>query len=79
LTVEADKVSATVREKIEKAGGTIVPRLRGDRRDKNESASVDDLDLTSKEARDQPNAGKASKAKAAKSKPRAKMKTSRES
>jgi large subunit ribosomal protein L15 len=79
LTVEADKVSAAAREKIEKTGGTIVPRLRGDRRVQTESASVDDLDLTSKEARDQPNAGKASKAKAAKSKPGAKKKTSRES
>jgi large subunit ribosomal protein L15 len=79
LTVEADKVSAAAREKIEKAGGTIVPRLRDDRRVQTESASVDDLDLTSKEARDQPNTGKASKAKAAKSKPRAKKETSRES
>src|SRR5260370_6360571 len=79
LTVEADKVSAAAREKIEKTGGTIIPRLRGDRRVQTESASVDDLDLTSKEAPDQPNAGKASKAKAAKSKPRAKKKTSRES
>jgi large subunit ribosomal protein L15 len=79
LTVEADKVSAAAREKIEKAGGTIVPRLRGDRRVQTESASVDDLDLTSKEARDQLNTGKASKAKAAKSKPRAKKETSRES
>jgi large subunit ribosomal protein L15 len=79
LTVEADKVSAAAREKIEKAGGTIVPRLRGDRRVQTESASVDDLDLTSKETRDQPNAGKASTAKADKSKPRAKKKTSQES
>jgi large subunit ribosomal protein L15 len=79
LNVEADKVSAAAREKIEKAGGTIVPRVRGDRRVQTESASVDDLDLTSKETRDQPNAGKASKAKAAKSKPRAKKKISRES
>ena len=76
LTVEADKVSATAREKIEKAGGTITLR---DRRVQSESASVDDVDLTSNEAREKPNAGKASKAKAAKSKPRAKKKTSRES
>ena len=79
LTVEADKVSAAAREKIEKAGGTIVPRLRGDRRVQNESASVNDADLTSKDARETPSASKASKAKAAKSKPRAKKKTSRES
>jgi len=79
LTVEADKVSAAAREKIEKAGGTIVPRLRGDRRVQTESAPVDDVSLTSNDAREKPNAGKASKAKAAKSKPRAKKKTSRES
>ena len=79
LTVEADKVSAAAREKIEKAGGTITPRLRDDRRVQNESASVDDVDLTSNEARVKPSASKASKTKAAKSKPRAKKKTSRES
>jgi len=28
LTIEADKVSASAREKIDKAGGTIIPRLR---------------------------------------------------
>src|SRR5436305_11249098 len=32
LTVQADKVSAAAREKIEKAGGTITPRPRSDRR-----------------------------------------------
>jgi len=79
LTVEADKVSAAAREKIEKAGGTITPRLRDDRRLQNESAPVDDVDLTSNDARERPSASKASKAKAAKSKPRAKKKTSRES
>jgi large subunit ribosomal protein L15 len=77
LTVEADKVSAAAREKIEKAGGTITPRLRGDRRVQNESAPVDDVDLTSNDAGEKPSAGKASKAKAAKSKPRSKKKTSR--
>jgi large subunit ribosomal protein L15 len=79
LTVEADKVSAAAREKIEKAGGKITPRLRDDRQVQNESASVDDVDLTSTEAREKPSASKVSKAKAAKSKPRAKKKTSRES
>src|SRR5205085_11046346 len=77
LTVEADKVSAAAREKIEKAGGTITPRPWGDRRVQNESASVDDVDLTSNKARETPSASEASKAKAAKSKPRAKKKTSR--
>ena len=79
LTVEADKVSAAAREKIEKAGGTIVPRLRDDRRVQSESAPVDNVDLTSEDAREKPSATKASKANAAKSKPRAKKKTSRES
>ena len=78
LTVQADKVSAAAREKIEKAGGTIVPRLRDDRRVQSESAPVDNVDLTSEDARERPSAIKASKAKAAKSKPRAKKKTSRE-
>ena len=78
LTVEADKVSAAAREKIEKAGGTIIPRPRDHRRVQSESASVDDVDLTSNELRQKPSAGKPSKAKAAKPKPRAK-KTSRKS
>jgi large subunit ribosomal protein L15 len=76
LTVEADKVSATAREKIEKAGGTITLR---DRRVQSESAPVDDVDLTSNETREKPSASKASKAKAAKSRPGAKKKTSRKS
>jgi large subunit ribosomal protein L15 len=79
LTVEADKVSAAAREKIEKAGGTITPRLRDVRRVQSESAPVDDVDLISNGAGEKPSAGKASKAKAAKSKSRAKKKTSRES
>ncbi len=79
LTVEADKVSAAAREKIEKAGGTIIPRLRDDRRVQSESAPVDNVDLTSEEPREEASAGKASTAKAAKSEPRAKKKTSQES
>ena len=79
LTVEVDKVSAAAREKIEKAGGTITPRLRDVRRVQSESAPVDDVDLISNDAGEKPTASKASKAKAAKSKSRAKKKTSRES
>ena len=79
LTVEADKVSAAAREKIEKAGGTITPRLRDVRRVQSESAPVDDVDLISNDAGEKPSAGKASKAKTAKSKSRAKKKTSRKS
>ena len=78
LTVEVDKVSAAAREKIEKAGGTITPRLRGDRRVQSESAPVDNVDLISNDAGEKSSTSKASKAKAAKSKPRAK-KTSRKS
>jgi large subunit ribosomal protein L15 len=40
LTVEADKVSAGAREKIEKVGGTIIPRLRDEAR-RAERANVD--------------------------------------
>jgi len=76
LTVEADKVSVAAREKIEKAGGTIVPRPRDERRVESESASV--VNLTSNEPRQKPSASKPSKAKAAKPKPQAK-KTSRKS
>ena len=79
LTVEVDKVSAAAREKIEKAGGTITPRLRDDRRVQTELASVADVDLTSNDAGEKPSASKASKTKAAKSKSRATKKTSRES
>jgi large subunit ribosomal protein L15 len=79
LTVEADKVSAAAREKIEKAGGTITPRLRDVRRVQSESAPVDDVDLISNDAEEKPSARKAPKAKAAKSKSRATKKTSRES
>src|SRR5947208_16418650 len=64
LTVEADKVSAAAREKIEKAGGTITLRLLDDRRVQSESAPVDNVDLTSEDAREKPSAIKASKAKA---------------
>ena len=47
LNVEADKVSAAAREKIEKAGGTIT--LRDGRMEK-ETAPHEDVDLTAKEA-----------------------------
>jgi large subunit ribosomal protein L15 len=46
LTVEADKVSAAAREKIEKAGGTITLR---DRR-KTEAAAQKDVDVAGEEA-----------------------------
>jgi large subunit ribosomal protein L15 len=48
LTVEADKVSSAAREKIENAGGTITLR---DARSAKPTASHEDNDLTSNEAR----------------------------
>ncbi len=47
LTIEADKVSAGAREKIEKAGGSITLR---DERTSQATVSHDDGDLTSQEA-----------------------------
>ena len=47
LTVEADKVSAAAREKIEKAGGTITLR---ERRARSEAVAPDDADLKAEEA-----------------------------
>lgn len=47
LTVEADKVSAAAREKIEKAGGTITLR---DRRVREEAVASEDVDATAQRA-----------------------------
>ncbi len=71
LKVEADKVSAAAREKIEKAGGTITLR---DGRTRPETP--EDVDLTATETT--PKKRSASKA-AAKAKSQAKKKTSRKS
>jgi large subunit ribosomal protein L15 len=76
LTVEADKVSAAAREKIEKAGGTIT--LRDDRASK-AAAADEDVDLTTEKAPRKPSARKRSTRKTPpKSKSQAKKKTSRE-
>ena len=48
VKMEADKVSATAREKIEKAGGTIVLRQNG--RARKEVRSPEDVDLAATEA-----------------------------
>ena len=75
LTVEADKVSAAAREKIEKAGGTITLR---DGRASKAAAADEDVDLTTEKA-PQPSARKRSARKMPpKSKSQAKKKTSRE-
>jgi large subunit ribosomal protein L15 len=68
LTVEADKVSASAREKIEKAGGTVTLRekaVRGPRIAQEPSPAVDASD---------PEAKAPSKVKAAKKKPSSKKK-----
>jgi large subunit ribosomal protein L15 len=77
LKVEADKVSAGAREKIEKAGGTITLRERPMR---DETAAREDVDLAAQETPHESSAKKGSASKTrAKSKSRPKKKTSRES
>ncbi len=76
LTVEADKVSAAAREKIEKAGGTITLR---DGRAPKATVPPEDVDSTTEKVRRKPRAGKQSTRKTpAKAKSQAKEKTSRE-
>jgi large subunit ribosomal protein L15 len=76
LTVEADKVSAAAREKIEKAGGTITLR---DGRASKAPAADEDVDLTTEKAPRKPSARKRSARKTPpKSKSKAKKKTSGE-
>lgn len=53
LKVEADKVSATAKEKIEKAGGTITLR---DGRGPKESAAREDVDLSASESSEESSA-----------------------
>jgi large subunit ribosomal protein L15 len=77
LTIEADKVSASAREKIEKAGGTITLR---EARPPKPAATEEDVDLAAKETPTEPphepSAKKRSTARRAKGKAR---KTSRKS
>jgi len=49
LTIEADKVSESAKAKIEKAGGTIIPRLRDEPGTQKVTAGADDVDQTAKE------------------------------
>ena len=60
LTVEADKVSAAAREKIEKAGGTITLRLRDDGRTSKTTAPDEDVDLATEKVPRKPSARKRS-------------------
>jgi large subunit ribosomal protein L15 len=64
LTIEADKVSADARAKIEKAGGTITPRLR----DEEHAIQERDVDHASTE-------GKPERPAKSTTKPRAKART----
>ncbi len=76
LTVEADKVSAAAREKIEKAGGTITLR---DGRASKATVLDEDGDLTTEKVSRKPSGRKRSTRRARpKTKSRAKKKTSRE-
>jgi large subunit ribosomal protein L15 len=76
LTVEADKVSAAAREKIEKAGGTITLR---DGRASKAAAAHEDVDVTTEKVPRKPSARRRSTRKTPlKAKSRAKKKTSRE-
>jgi large subunit ribosomal protein L15 len=76
LTVEADKVSAAAREKIEKAGGTITLR---DGRASKAAVPHEDVDLTTEKVSRKPSARKRSTRKTPpKAKSQAKEKTSRE-
>jgi large subunit ribosomal protein L15 len=76
LKVEADKVSETAREKIEKAGGTIALR---DGRVPKATDLHEDVDLTAKEMLHEPSTRKRStRTTPGKAKSKAKKKTSRE-
>ena len=76
LTVEADKVSAAAREKIEKAGGTITLR---DGRASKATVSQEDVDLTTKKMPRKRAARKRStRKKLPKAQSQAKEKTARE-
>ena len=76
LTIEADKVSAAAREKIEKAGGTIIPRQRDDSRAS--QGAAEDIEPAMEKDSQKPNARKQSRRKTPpKTRSRAKKKTSR--
>jgi large subunit ribosomal protein L15 len=78
LTVEADKVSAAAREKIEKAGGTIIPRLRDGGRTLKATVRHEDVDPGTEQVSQKPSARKRSTKKTGpKTKAQAKKKTSR--
>ena len=78
LKVEADKVSATAREKIEKAGGTITLREKGAKATgRADATAANEISAGERSGERAPEA--ASKEDSAKAKSRAKKKTSRKS
>jgi large subunit ribosomal protein L15 len=83
LKVEADKVSATAREKIEKAGGTITLReeaaLKSGAINTTDEAQISSQEAPGKAASQASRKKKSSKKPSAKAKSRAKKKTARES
>jgi large subunit ribosomal protein L15 len=83
LKVEADKVSATAREKIEKAGGTITLReqgaLKSDAIDTTGEAQISEQKASGRLASQASRKKKSSKKASTKSKSRAKKKTAQES
>ncbi len=78
LKIEADKFSASAREKIEKAGGTIIPRSRDEARTPPAAAGQEDVDLAEKATEAAPAKAKRSTSKSpAKAKSSPKKKPSR--
>ena len=78
LKVEADRVSATAREKIEKAGGTITLREKGAKATgRADATAANEISAGERSGERAPEA--ASKEDSAKAKSRAKKKTSRKS
>jgi len=78
LKVEADKVSATAREKIEKAGGTITLREKGAKATgRADATAANEISAGERSGERAPEA--TSKEDSAKAKSRAKKKTSRKS
>ena len=74
LTIEADKVSASAREKIEKAGGTVTLR---ERRQSETAATEAAVDVAPAETADDKPKAKATSKRPAKTKAASKTKTSR--
>jgi len=83
LKVEADKVSATAREKIEKAGGTITLREKGVKATRGaDAAAANEISAEERSGESSPEAASkedSARKPSAKAKSRAKKKTSRKS